>query len=120
VVGTYPDSAMYTLSAFRRRLHAHPGTRDVVMAAGRAHWLPAHTHAGENIGSPLTLVLFVELKDGPANEPAHRDGAIRAASDAPPPQHTVGTSASDAPPPQHTVGPSASDAPPPQHTVGPS
>ena len=92
VVGTYPGSVMYTLSAFRRRLHAHPGTRDVVMEAGRAHWPPAQTHAGENIGSTLTHVLFVELKDGLANGPAYRDGTIRATWVGPPPQHTVGPS----------------------------
>jgi hypothetical protein len=92
VVGTYPGSVMYTLSAFRRRLHAHPGTRDVVMEAGRAHLPPAQTHAGENIGSTLTHVLFVELKDGLANGPAYRDGTIRATWVGPPPQHTLGPS----------------------------
>jgi hypothetical protein len=80
----------YTLSAFRRRLHAYPGTRDVVREAGRAHWLPAQTHAGENIGSTLTHVLFVELKDGPANGTAHRDGAIRGTADTRPAQDAVG------------------------------
>ncbi len=59
----HPDSVMYTLSGFQRRLHAGQGTRDVVMEPGRAHWLPAQTHAGENIGSTSTHVLFVELKD---------------------------------------------------------
>lgn len=60
----HPDSVMYTLSGFLRRLHAGQGTRDVVMEAGHAHWLPAQTHAGENIGTTATHVLFVELKDG--------------------------------------------------------
>ena len=59
----HPDSVMYTLSAFQRRLHAGQGTRDVVMEAGRAHWLGAQTHAGENIGTTPTHVLFVELKE---------------------------------------------------------
>jgi hypothetical protein len=58
----HPDSVMYTLSAFQRRLHARHGTRDVVMAPGAAHWLPAQVHAGENIGTTGTHVLFVELK----------------------------------------------------------
>jgi hypothetical protein len=59
----HPDSVMYTLSAFRRRLRAGHGARDVVMDPGRAYWLPAQTHAGENIGTTATHVLFVELKE---------------------------------------------------------
>ena len=54
---------MVTLSGFRRRLHADRGTRDVALEAGRAHWLPAQVHAGENTGTTPTHVLFVELKD---------------------------------------------------------
>src|SRR5436190_13764273 len=76
------DSAMYTLSAFRRRLHARQGARDVVMEAGHAYWLPAQTHAGENTGTTPTHVLFVELKDGPTTGPAHR-GGISHSEDAP-------------------------------------
>ena len=34
------------------------------MEPGRACWLPAQTHAGENTGATPTHVLFVELKDG--------------------------------------------------------
>jgi quercetin dioxygenase-like cupin family protein len=59
----HPDSVMYTLSDFQRRLHFADGTRDVSMPAGQAFWLPAQIHAGENIGSTDTRVLFVELKD---------------------------------------------------------
>ena len=58
----HPDSVMYTLSSFRRRLHGSEGHRDVEMAAGLAGWLPAQVHAGENIGDTETHVLFVELK----------------------------------------------------------
>jgi hypothetical protein len=58
----HPDSVMYTLSAFRRRLHAKHDTRDVVMAPGAVHWLPSQVHAGENTGTTGTHVLFVELK----------------------------------------------------------
>jgi hypothetical protein len=53
---------MYTLSGFQRRLHAQHGARDVAMAPGAVHWLPAQVHAGENIGTTGTHVLFVELK----------------------------------------------------------
>jgi beta-alanine degradation protein BauB len=60
----HPDSVMYTLSSFRRRLHAGDQHRDVEMSAGFTGWLPAQEHAGENIGDSETHVLFVELKDG--------------------------------------------------------
>jgi quercetin dioxygenase-like cupin family protein len=60
----HPDSVMYTLSAFRRRLHGNDAHRDVEMPAGLTRWLPAQRHAGENIGDTATHVLFVELKDG--------------------------------------------------------
>jgi hypothetical protein len=67
----HPDSVMYTLSGFGRRLQAGPGTRDVVMEPGRAHWLPAQTHAGQNTGTTPTHVLFVELKDAAPASSAH-------------------------------------------------
>ena len=70
----HPDSVMYTLSAFQRRLHVGQGTRDVVMEPGRAYWLPAQAHAGENTGTTPTHVLFVELKDAEATRPVHRGG----------------------------------------------
>lgn len=58
----HPDSVMYTLSSFRRRLHFDDETRDVDMEVGHAAWLPAQHHVGENTGSTDTHVLFVELK----------------------------------------------------------
>jgi hypothetical protein len=60
---THPDSVMYTLSSFRRRLHSGDQQRDVEMPAGLAGWLPAQEHAGENIGDTETHVIFVELKE---------------------------------------------------------
>ena len=63
----HPDSVMYTLSTFRRRLYAADQTsRDVELEAGTTGWLPAQRHAGHNIGETETHVLFVELKDGAA------------------------------------------------------
>ncbi|MDO5745757.1 MAG: cytoplasmic protein [Micrococcaceae bacterium] len=59
----HPDSVMYTLSNFRRRLHSADGHRDVELSAGKAMWLPAQRHSGENIGTTPTHVIFVELKD---------------------------------------------------------
>ena len=58
----HPDSVMYTLSSFQRRLFVGDMTRDVELEAGLATWLPAQQHRGENIGSTDTHVLFVELK----------------------------------------------------------
>lgn len=60
----HPDSVMYTLSAFRRRLHSGEGHRDVELPSGLTSWLPAQQHFGENIGDTDTHVLFVELKGG--------------------------------------------------------
>ena len=58
----HPDSVMYTLSSFRRRLHHGAEHRDVDMPAAFVGWLPAQVHAGENIGDTSTHGLFVELK----------------------------------------------------------
>jgi beta-alanine degradation protein BauB len=67
----HPDSVMYTLSSFRRRLHHGNEHRDVEMPAGFAGWLPAQEHAGENIGETATHVVFVELKEpAPGGRPA--------------------------------------------------
>jgi quercetin dioxygenase-like cupin family protein len=63
----HPDSVMYTLSSFRRRLCSGDVERDVEMAAGSTNWLPAQQHYGENIGDTGTRVVFVELKSGDAN-----------------------------------------------------
>ena len=60
---SHPDSVMYTMSSFRRRLETGEMRREVAMSAGAATWLPAQEHAGENIGDTETHVLFVELKD---------------------------------------------------------
>ncbi|GAA4091092.1 cupin domain-containing protein [Nocardioides kongjuensis] len=59
----HPDSVMYTLSSFRRRLVAGDQQREVEMTAGTVGWLPAQEHHGENIGDTPTHVLFVELKE---------------------------------------------------------
>ena len=69
----HPDSVMYTLSGFRRRLQTGQDRREVAMEAGHAYWLPAQAHAGENTGTTPTHVLFVELKDrGRAGSPPSR------------------------------------------------
>jgi beta-alanine degradation protein BauB len=67
----HPDSVMYTLSSFRRRLSTDDRTVDVEMEAGKVVFLNAQTHTGENIGTSPTHVIFVELKDqrAPATTP---------------------------------------------------
>jgi len=59
----HPDSVMYTLSSFRRRLVSGDMQREVELEAGTVGWLPAQQHHGENIGDTPTHVLFVELKE---------------------------------------------------------
>jgi oxalate decarboxylase/phosphoglucose isomerase-like protein (cupin superfamily) len=58
----HPDSVMYTLSSFRRRLASGDTQREVDIEAGTVGWLPSQTHYGENIGDTPTHVIFVELK----------------------------------------------------------
>lgn len=59
----HPDSVMYTLSSFRRRLVSGGASREVELEGGSVGWLPAQEHHGENIGDTPTHVLFVELKE---------------------------------------------------------
>ena len=60
----HPDSLMYTLSDFQRRLIAGGGeSRNVVLEQREVRWLDAQTHSGENTGTTPTHVLFVELKE---------------------------------------------------------
>lgn len=75
----HPDSVMYTLSGFRRRLQAGQGGREVAMEPGHAYWLPAQAHAGENIGTTPTHVLFIELKAGGTADRAVTGGGSRPA-----------------------------------------
>jgi len=64
----HPDSVMYTLSTFRRRLHAGGEQRDVELAAGEVRWVGAQEHAGENIGDTESHAIFVELKEPTGGE----------------------------------------------------
>ena len=60
---SHPDSVMYTLTSFRRRLVSGGQERDVELSAGSVGWLAAQEHSGENIGDTPTHVMFVELKE---------------------------------------------------------
>ena len=69
----HPDSVMYTVSSFQRRLVAESGASpDVEMVAGEVRWLDAQVHSGENIGQSATHVIFVEFKDGGGADAAAR------------------------------------------------
>ncbi len=61
----HPDSVMYTLSSFERRLIHGDQQRDVQLEAGRAIWIAAQEHGGENIGQTDSHSMFVELKEPP-------------------------------------------------------
>ena len=68
----HPDSIMYTLSTFERRLIGAAGeSRDVTLGLGEVRWLDAQTHSGHNTGDTPTHVLFVELKE--TREAEHAD-----------------------------------------------
>ena len=60
----HPDSVMYTLSSFRRRVSSGDRAVDVELSAGQVRWVAAQEHVGENIGGTDTHAVFVELKEG--------------------------------------------------------
>lgn len=59
----HPDSVMYTLSSFRRRLIHGDRAVDVEIEVGRVGWLDAQEHHGENNGDTESHALFIELKE---------------------------------------------------------
>lgn len=59
----HPDSVMYTLSGFRRRISSGGRQVEVDLPAGQVRWVGAQEHAGENIGDTQTHSIFVELKE---------------------------------------------------------
>ena len=69
----HPDSVMYALSSFRRRLFHGDQQRDVEIAAGFTGWVPAQRHRGENTGDTPSHAIFVELKEG---RPSAGDGRL--------------------------------------------
>ena len=59
----HPDSVLYALSPFKRKLRFPDGTsREREFKTGEVMWVPAQTHIGENTGSTNTEVLLVEPK----------------------------------------------------------
>jgi quercetin dioxygenase-like cupin family protein len=59
----HPDSVMYTLSSFIRRITAGGREVRVELEAGQVRWVGAQEHSGENIGDTPTHSIFVELKE---------------------------------------------------------
>jgi hypothetical protein len=69
----HPDSVMYTLTSFRRRVSAGGRHVDVEIPAGSVRWVGAQEHSGHNTGDTPTHTIFVELKE-PA--PAPRESVL--------------------------------------------
>ncbi len=69
----HPDTVMYTLGPFSRRISSDGRQVQVDLPAGQVRWVRAQTRAGENIGDTPTHALFIELKDGAARA-ARPDG----------------------------------------------
>ena len=63
--GPIPDITFFScdLGSLERVKLVGDQVREVSLAPGHAAWLPAQTHAGENIGTSETHVMFIELKE---------------------------------------------------------
>jgi beta-alanine degradation protein BauB len=59
----HPDSVMYPLGSFRRRITSGGRSVEVELTAGQARWVAAQEHSGENIGESDSHALFIELKE---------------------------------------------------------
>lgn len=59
----HPDFVLHALGPFERRLWFADGSQRLVsFRGGETVFMPAQTHAGENVGATDTHVLIVELK----------------------------------------------------------
>ncbi|PXX01574.1 cytoplasmic protein [Mycolicibacterium moriokaense] len=61
----HPDSVLYPLASFRRRITANGQQVEVELNAGQPRWVAAQEHLGENIGDTDSHALFIELKETP-------------------------------------------------------
>jgi hypothetical protein len=71
----HPDSIMFRLSAFNRRLSSGGREVEVELPDGVSRWLGAQEHSGENAGDTETHTIFIELKGTVAAGAAHRTAA---------------------------------------------
>lgn len=63
VMHGHPDTLMVALSPFKRRLTLGGGrVIETESKPGEVRWMPAQSHAGENVGSTETRALFIEFK----------------------------------------------------------
>ena len=61
---SHPDHLVYPLSAYRiKHIAANGETSIGERLPGEVVWIPAESHAGENVGDTECRVLIVELKD---------------------------------------------------------
>ena len=66
----HPDSVVYMLGSFKRRLTLDNGKSMVVEPkGGEIAWNDEQLHIGENVGDTNTHVLIVELKEPHPNRP---------------------------------------------------
>lgn len=65
----HPDSLVYALSPFKRKLLLN-GDKEVIVEkkAGETYWVPAQFHIGENIGTTDTHVIIIELQENSAGK----------------------------------------------------
>jgi beta-alanine degradation protein BauB len=73
---SHPDSLMYTLSAFRRRIASGGRHVEVELQPGQVRWVGAQEHSGENIGDTATHSIFVELKEPQPSDVASSDAPL--------------------------------------------
>lgn len=69
----HPDSVMYTLSSFQRRVSSGEHAAQITLDAGQVRWLAAQEHVGENTGHTETHALFIELKEPAQAGPSATD-----------------------------------------------
>lgn len=72
----HPDSLMFTLGSFRRRILSGGRHMDVELKAGQARWVGAQEHSGENTGDTDSHAIFVELKEAAAAGPGPQPAAL--------------------------------------------
>ena len=72
----HPDSVMYTLSSFRRRVSSGGRAVELELPAGEVRWLGAQEHLGENIGGTATHALFFELKEPAPARPSGQESSL--------------------------------------------
>ncbi len=67
----HPDSVMYTLTSFRRRISDGHREVEVDIPAGAVRWLGAQEHSGHNVGETPTHNILIELREpAPSASPA--------------------------------------------------